>query len=53
MYRVKFWNPERKPGSGFIESYHRAAKAKAAVLAYNTLYEKLGHGLRAEYLGKR
>jgi hypothetical protein len=31
----------------------RAAAAKAAVAAYNALYDKDGHGLRAEYLGKR
>ena len=50
-YRVRFWNPA-KPGSGFISGYRRASVAKEVVAQFNALYDKLGHGIRAEYLGK-
>jgi hypothetical protein len=51
MYKVRYTNPE-KPGSGFIDGFKLARDAKQAVANYNALYAKLGHGIRAEYLGK-
>jgi len=50
-YRVKYYNPD-KPGSGFIDGYRLARDAKQSVENFNALYDKLGHGIRAEYLGK-
>jgi hypothetical protein len=50
-YRVKFFNPE-KQGSGFIDGFRLARHAKETVEKFNTLYDKLGDGLRAEYLGR-
>ena len=50
-YRVRYYNPE-KPGSGFIDGFKRAARAREAVAKWNELYDRTGSGLRAEYLGQ-
>ena len=49
-YRVRYFNPE-KPGSGFIDGFRLARDAKRSVEEFNALYDRLGQGLRAEYLG--
>ena len=51
-YRVRFWNPDQKPGNGYIDGYHRARDAKMCVEKVNAQFDKDGHGIRAEYLGK-
>lgn len=51
-YRVRFWNPNRPPGNGFIDGFRLARDAKMTVEKYNAMYDKMGQGIRAEYLGK-